>query len=197
MNNAHTLQRIGAYIIDILLIAFLSVLLTMWIPKSEKYKAAIEEESNLLSDYSDKKINESKYIDRMYEARYTIEKENIVETIVSLVITFGYFSTFAYYNKGQTLGKKLLKIRIVTTDEKEVSHLRLMARAMIIGGCLADLINLVLILIIKSNQYSYTIGIVEIIQSIILFSSLILMVSRKDKRGIHDLLCNTKVIEAQ
>ena len=87
MNNAHTLQRIGAYIIDILLIAFLSVLLTMWIPKSEKYKAAVEEESNLLSDYSDKKINESEYIDRMYEARYTIEKENIVETIVSLVIT--------------------------------------------------------------------------------------------------------------
>ena len=196
MIEAHTFQRIGAYIIDILIVAFISVLLTMWIPKSEKYQKAVEEESTLISDYSDKKINESEYIDKMYEARYTIEKENLVESIVSLVLTFGYFATFAYYNNGQTLGKKLLKIKVVTNDGKEPSHFQFMGRSLIINGCLASLLSIILILIIKSNQYSYTIGIVSIVQSVIMFASLISVISRKDRRGIHDLISNTKVVEA-
>ena len=195
MKEAHTLQRISAYIIDILIITFISLLLTSWIPKSEKYKTAQKEETNIMSQYTNKEINESEYIDKFYENRYIMEKENITETLISIVLMLGYFVAFQYYNKGQTVGKKLMHIKVVNNKGKEASYMQLFGRSLIIHGCFTSLLSVILLLFIKSNQYSYTVGIVQIIQSIITIATIIMVICRKDKRGLHDLICQTKVIE--
>lgn len=195
MSEAHTLQRISAYVIDILIISFITVILTSWIPKSEAYKNAVEKQNNLMEDLNKEDVNQSDYIDELYETRYIIEKENIIETSIIVVINLGYFVGFAFYNKGQSLGKKLMHIRVVSNSGKDVSYLQLFGRTMIIHGCFTSIISIIFLLFIKSNQYIYTVGLIGIIQSIITIIAIVMMIVRKDKRGLHDLICNTKVVE--
>ena len=195
MNEAHTFQRIAAYIIDIILISFLCTIVTIGLPQSEKAENAQKESNELIEKYTNKEINESEYIDKLYETKYTILKETILSSVISLVVTFGYFAAFAYYNKGQTLGKKLMHIKVVSKEEKEVSYLQMITRTMIFNGCLASLLSIILILFIKSNQYIYTIGALEFIQSALIMASAIMVICRKDKKGLHDLICGTKVVE--
>ncbi len=195
MSNSHTFQRISAYFIDVFLITLISVILTIGIPNSKKYDNALKENDSLISDYVDNKITESEYIDRIYKTKYTMEKESITTSLISVVVTFAYFAGFAYYSKGQTLGKKLLRIKVVSKDGNEASYLKMMFRALIHNGCLTSILSIILILFIKSNQYMYTIGVLEMLQSVIMISSIIMIICRKDKKGLHDLVCGTTVVE--
>ena len=194
MKEAHTFERILAYILDIILISIIAALITFWIPKSKEYEKAVKDQEELSSLYSEKKIESSEYIDKMYEIRYTIDKENIIESLVVVVISLGYFGALTYYNKGQTLGKKLLHTKVVSNNGKEASYLQLIGRALINNGCITSLISIILLLFIKSNQYSYTVCVVGIIQSVILITSFLMIIIRKDKKGLHDLICGTKVV---
>lgn len=196
MNEAHTFQRIIAYVVDVIIVAIICTLLTIGIPNSKKYDNALEENNSLMQKYFDKEIDEGEYLDRLYETKYIMGKESMTTSLIAVVITFGYFAGFAYYSKGQTLGKKLLHIKVVSKDGKEASYLQMMARAMIHNGCLASIISLIFLLFIKSNQYMNTVGIVEFIQSFVMIGSAIMIIFRKDKRGIHDFICGTKVVES-
>ena len=195
MNEAHTFQRIIAYIVDIFIISIICFALTAGIPESKKYKDAQKESDALIDNYMDKKINESEYIDKLYETKYIMGKETIANSLIAIVISFAYFAGFAYYNKGQTFGKKLLHIKVVSKDGKEANYLQMMYRAMIHNGCLFSIISVIFLLFIKSNQYLYTVGIVEFIQSFIMICSIIMIICRQDKRGLHDFICGTKVVE--
>lgn len=195
MNEAHTFQRIVAFVVDVLLISLITSLLTFSIPQSEKYKKAAEEESTLLNEITSGKAESSEAIDKLYETRYVMEKETIPQTCISIVLTLGYFATFAFYNKGQTLGKKITHIKVVNNEGNEASHIQMFYRTAIIHGVIASIINNVLLLFIKSNQYSYTVGVVNIISSAIIMVSIFFVIFRKDKKGLHDIVCKTKVIE--
>lgn len=195
MKEAHTFQRIVAYLIDTFIVALVLVLLTAWIPKSTQYKDAVKQEETLMNDYINKNINESEYIDKMYEAKYIEDKESICESLISVVLSLGYFVGITYYCKGQTLGKKAMHIKIVNEEGKEASYIQLFGRSLIHNGCLTSTISIIFLLFIKSNQYSYTVGVLGVMQSLIMISSTIMIICRKDKRGLHDLICRTKVIE--
>lgn len=195
MKNAFTYQRIVSYIIDIVLVGIVATLITFWIPQSETYKKAIEDQNEYTEQYTNKEIDIDEYVDKYYESRYVTEKETIMQSIITVVITFGYFATFAYYNNGQTLGKKIMHIKVVNEDDKEVSHLQLALRALIINECFFSIVSIIMLMFIKSDQYLYTVGVVGTIQSMIVFISLLMIIIRKDKRGLHDILCKTKVVE--
>lgn len=195
MNEAHTIQRIGAFVIDIILISFVLSLLTFSIPKSTKYKEAEKEQSALLDDFGDGKIGSSEMIDKLYETRYIMEKETIPQACISIVLTLGYFATFAFYNKGQTLGKKITHIKVVDNDGNETTHIQMIYRTTIIHGVFASIVNNIILLFIKANQYSYTVGIINIISSLVIFISMFCIIFRKDKKGLHDIVCKTKVVE--
>lgn len=196
MSEAHTFQRISAYVIDILIISLISLILTAWIPKSKAYEDAIKEESNIINQYTNNEISNREYIDKMYENRYIVDKESIMDTLISVVLMLGYFNAFQYYNKGQTIGKKIMHIKVVNKKGKEASYLQLLGRSLIIHGCFTSLLSVIILLFINSNQYAYTVGIIQMLQTIITIVAIIMVICRKDKKGIHDLICQTKVIEA-
>ena len=193
--EAHTFQRIISYVIDIIIVILVSTLLTTFIPKSNAYNKAIEKEKSIFEEYKDGNKTSSEYIDEMYEIRYIIDKETISVSLITLVVTFAYFSAFAYYMSGQTIGKKLMHIKVISSNGEDASYLQMTLRCLIFNGCLTSLICIIMLLFIRSNQYVYTVGLVEILQSIIEITSIIMVIARKDKKGIHDMIAKTKVIE--
>ena len=195
--EAHTFSRIVAFFIDIILLSLLLSLLTFWIPTSKSYKEALENENNIMEKYRDNKINSSEFLNQYFENYYVKDKENIITSVISIVLSLGYFGTFAFYNNGQTLGKKLMKIKVSTYDSKNPSHLSLIIRTLIINSIFTSILSCILILFIAKNQYIYTIGLLQVIQSFIMLISLLMVAFSKEKRGLHDLLAKTKVIQCE
>lgn len=191
--NSGSLQRIGAYLLDLIIIGLVASLLTFWIPESDNYKEAYEtqkEQSDLLMN---NEIGTQEYFDTTMRSRYVMEKETVIQTVIGIVIAIGYFGTFAYYKNGQTIGKKLLKIKVVNNEGKEPGHLQLIFRICLLRGIFTTILSIILLFVLSENEYMVIYGI-SIAQSIFLMVCALMMVIREDKRGLHDMIAKTKVI---
>ncbi len=188
-----TLNRIVAYLIDMAIITILLTIVTAWIPISDKYVEASKERDSLVNLLRDEEITYGEYYNRNMKCSYIMDKETIVVTLVTIVISLGYFGTFAYYMNGQTLGKKLTRIRIVDSENKDLSHFKMILRTLIINGLFINIVSTILLLLITENDYSY-IFFLSVIHTIYVIISLFFIAFRKDKKGLHDLLVGTKVI---
>ena len=195
MNTASTKQRIIAYMIDIIIVSIISSIITLGIPRSRLYNETKKDTERILGEYIDNKMNMNEATDSFFENQYILSKENVPVAIIELTLTIGYFVLFAYYNKGQTIGKKYAHIRVVTIEGEDVNYSQLFGRTLIINGCLLSIISLALIGIINSNQYANTIGLMGLVQSILTLCAIVMVARRSDKRGLHDILFKTKVIE--
>lgn len=51
---------------------------------------------------------------------YELTKRKLPVNVATSVVFIGYYIIFAYFNKGQTLGKKLLKIKVVNDKERDL-----------------------------------------------------------------------------
>ena len=51
-----------------------------------------------------------------------------VEVLVYWVITLAYFTLTTYFNKGQTLGKMITNIRVVSIDGSDLNFLQIVSR---------------------------------------------------------------------
>lgn len=196
-------KRISAYLIDILFI-FLIINLISQIkfinPYYDKYMSAYENYSNILEDYTNGNITEDEF-NSMYNASYyEVSKYSVSYNIVIVVCIILYYGVFQKYNNGQTLGKKLMKIKIVDNNTEENislvnSLIRLLPMYYIyIGGLIPLIINSILVLVLNENVFM---NISLIISYLFLFISIIsfgFICFKKDNRGIHDILSNTKVI---
>lgn len=195
-------KRISAYLIDILFVfLFISLISEIKIinPTYDKYMEAYSDYNEVLEDYIDEKITDGEF-DKLYnENYYQVCKYGISYNIVIILTILLYFGVFQKYNNGQTLGKKVMKIRVVTNDEENVSLVKSLIRTLsmyyvYIGSIIPLIINSILVYFLNANNYmSITLVISYIFLTISLVSFVMLSV-RKDERGLHDMLSGTKVI---
>ena len=197
--KAHTFTRLAAYFIDVIILTIFISILTFWTPSSnnKKYNDAIENESKIMEKFNNQEISTKEFLNEYFENYYVKDKETVLVSLVSVIVSLGYFGTFAFYNNGQTLGKKLMKIKIVSKDGTEASHLSFITRALIINSVFTSVLSCIIILFINKSQYIYTIGLLQVIQTAVIITSLIMVAFRTDKRGLHDFAAKTKVIQCE
>lgn len=196
LRKAAFIERFAAVFIDILLIGFLAALITTPFMKgNSNYEKLIKEQEQVMKDYTDKKIDTNTYFNKVSDVSYDISKESGLLTIVSIFLYSGYFIVFQTLNKGQTLGKKLFKIRVVKENDENLSMNEMMFRSLIINSILIDIIVLCFVLFASKNGYMYGTMVFEGINYLFLIISAFMIIFRKDKRGLHDLIIKTKVIK--
>lgn len=188
--NATFVQRFCAYFIDILILVILLNLVTFNI-NADKRDELNNEITNFLVDYDASDINDS---EKLLDLQYQYEKESFIVNVISLVIILGYFVCFQYFNNGQTIGKKLFKIRVVRSDNGNLSFIKFFLRSLFIHQILINSICLILIKICDKNVYIQLYGILTLLQSMFIIITILFVLYRKDKRGLHDLIVNSSVI---
>lgn len=195
--EAHIIQRIGAYLIDMIIVSFIVLFLTFWIPQSEKYNNAVKKSEELFNEFleEDSKLSYDEYYNESSKLRYTLDKESVIINIIQIVVIVGYFGSFAYYNNGQTFGKKLLKIKIVPSIDSELNHINLIGRALLVEGVFTTLVSIVFVFIVDYKKYSIISYFFSGIQFLFIISCFVMILSRNDKRGLHDIIFRTKVIK--
>lgn len=190
-------RRFFAYIIDIFIVLVIANLITMFIPISEKTQDYYKELQTTQKKMYDKEIDVKEYTDIVLEDNYNISKGTVLISLTSIIIYILYFVVYQVYNNGQTVGKKLMKIKVKSITDESLSINTMLFRALIIYGIAANIINLILILLLKKELYLPISNTISIIQSLIVIISVFMILFSKQKRGIHDIITKTEVVNKE
>ena len=187
-------KRILAYLIDIFIVICIATILTMFIPVSEEYTNQMNELNAVLEDYSSGDISETEYLEKFNDISYIVNKESVQVSIVSVVLSTIYFVVLAYYMNGQTFGKKIMKIQVVSANSKKLTMNNYLIRSLIVDSILMNTISIVTILFLEKSSYLKVYDVISTIFGAVYVIIFAMILFRQDGRGLHDLLANTKVI---
>lgn len=187
-------QRVLAFLIDLFILSIITSLITMFIPINDTATKLYEEQNRVLEGYVEGTVPMEEYVNQMIDLGYDISKQTVIISIVSIVISLLYYVVYPCYNNGQTFGKKLMKIKIKKTNDKELSMNDLLIRSMINNSVLVSIINVILVLFLSKDLYLGTSSLVGVIQYIVLIISLIMIAFTKNAQGLHDKVVHTEVV---
>lgn len=198
-NNSGTkpyfFPRLIAYIIDIILVSIISTGVMFLLPENNNYDKYMKEYEKIQTDFIEEKIDATTYLNKSRDVVYDIDYNNVIPMIVEVVLIILYFIVFQFYNKGQTFGKKLMKLRVISSNDQELSLNQMVYRGLIINSILIDIMIIGSLLFLGRNYYYYASLIIQLLASIIIITALVMMLFRKDGRGLHDIIAGTKVIQ--
>lgn len=207
--NKYVYRRISAFLIDVFLVTFVSTIfssISYVNPFMESYKVAYDEYREIYKSESESVLtnptikNVVDYSNKMSKQIYKIDYSMLFNNIYYLVFSFLYFVLFAYFTNGQTLGKKLFKLKVVRQDGEKVKLSNLMLRTLLSGSSIFMGVNIIvviqlLLLMIPQNQaYFYAILFSSMISYIIEIIGFALLFS-KEHRSLDDIIGSTKVID--
>lgn len=207
--NKYVYRRISAFLIDVFLVTFVSTVfssISYVNPFIGNYKVAYDEYREIYKSESESMLtnptikNVVDYSNKMSKQIYKIDYSMLFNNIYYLVFSFLYFVLFAYFTNGQTLGKKLFKLKVVRQDGEKVKLSNLMLRTFLSGSSIFMGVNIIvviqlLLLMIPQNQvYFYAILFSSMISYVIEIIGLVLLFS-KEHRSLDDIIGSTKVID--
>lgn len=191
--KATFIQRLLAYLLDFIVISLIFSLITAGFKTdnsiSEKYDVLYEK---LMKE----EITSKEYLNDYTNLIYENQKANVIPNTFNIVLIIVYFIIFQYLNKGQTIGKKLMKIKIVNDKKQEISLLQMFIRSIMIYSIFSGLTNILLLFNISKKLYMSLYLIIGSIESLILLLCAIFILYRNDKRALHDIATKTMVIKA-
>ncbi|MBR3720342.1 MAG: RDD family protein [Clostridia bacterium] len=195
MNNkkAFFVQRFGAFVIDFMIVFFVVSLIASMFIDQKATDSLVSQSNNLMNNYVKEKIDTNSFISQYSILSYKIARNNGGLSLTMIVVNVLYFIVFQLYNKGQTIGKSLFKIRVVSNDG-ELEMNQMLFRGLIANSILMELISFAIMLFCKNDVYFYSVGVIEIMQYLIMFVSMIMILNHKDGRALHDKVVNTSVI---
>lgn len=189
--KADFFKRIFAYMIDY----FIILLVLSFITANINVGSDITEKvNNLTNEYKNGNITIEEYNEEVLPLNYELTKRKLPVNVITCVIIIGYYIVFAYFNKGQTLGKKICKIRVVNDKGERASIWNILIRSLFIYGIITTLYSLISINFLDIESFNYSVSVVSVIESLFIVISLLMMLYKKDGRGLHDIIAKTKVI---
>lgn len=189
-------KRMIAYLVDILVVSVIASLISMFLPKNELYKENVKELSDVVIKYQNKEISEEEYLTLYDELNYHLSKNSVDTTIVIVIVTVLYFVLVNYYNDGQTIGKKLMKLKIVSNKESKLTINNYIIRCLICNTALSNVVSVILIMTLSKDNYLVYSNKISTAFSILYIICFVLILYRNDGRGLHDMLASSKVINA-
>lgn len=193
------LKRIFAYIIDIVIVSFISTLVFM-LPI---FKSSYKEYNNMNTEYLEmaqeiatsgsSDIDENKLLD----LQYSMYKTSSTLLIIRLGVIFLYFGIIGFLFKGQTLGKKILGLRIVSVDDGSINPGLFILREVLVINFIPELISLLILVTCSKGVWLDVVNYSSYASYITTFLLVGFMIFRDDERGLHDIICKTKVIDTK
>ncbi len=192
--KAYFFPRVLAYLIDIMIVTVLTTLAISIVPENKNYNTYLTEYQKLQSSFLEGSIDQDEYVNKTSEIVYDIDYNNVLPMIIEVVILILYFIVFQFYNKGQTIGKRLLRIRLVSENDGDVSMNQYILRSFIIPSVISKMLIIALVLFMGRTYYYYASFTVQGIQTVLIIVSIFMVMYSSTGRGLHDRVAKTKVI---
>ena len=101
---------------------------------------------------------------------------------------------YQFYFNGQTLGKKILGIKVVSNDSKPLTIDNYIYRSFIVNSILFNIITFSFVVFASKEVWLVGISVFGLLNYLVLFICLLMIIFNKDGRGLQDLVGNTKVV---
>lgn len=87
-----------------------------------------------------------------------------------------------------------MKLRVVSNNEKKLNFWKYLIRIVILNNIWLSLINVGAVYVVSGVKFYYVTYVISMLSSLIYMLNLIMVMFRKDNRGLHDMVAGTKVI---
>ena len=181
-------KRLLSYLIDMLIILIIVSLIKQFFPVN-KYEIEL---NNLNENYFAQKIDINQYFTSIKTLTHNIDKNNIVINIVNTILLVVLFVIVPMISKGQTIGQKLLKLKIVKDDIKLEDYV---GRAVIINGLGYMFFMLIILYLTNDDIYFILINLLGFLQILVVIINGFMVLYSKDKCGIADKFTSTRIEE--
>ena len=191
--KASFFKRLASYFIDMLFISMIVSVITTGISTTKQEKI-LEKQYEIIEKYGKEEITIKEYNKEIGLISYDLQKANIIPSTITLVLSIAYFIVFQYLNKGQTLGKKLLGLRV--QEKRKPPKLKsIIVRTIITNNILSMFLGIVLVYTLNRNNYYSVYGVISTVESLFIFITAMFILYKKDKLGLHDIIAHTEVID--
>lgn len=185
-------RRFFAYVIDYLIIVFISSLFSRLSIINPNYSEYLEKYKEYMTKVTT--VEENISLEEMSTLTYDMSKAGVNISIINLVVSTLYFVGFQYINKGKTIGKRLFKLKIVDENNERPKFYQILIHSAVINSLVISLFTISAIILFNKNTYLTVNQILQLIDIGIIFLSLGLMVFRKDGKGLQNILSKTNVV---
>lgn len=191
--KASFIKRVLAFLIDSFILSIVFSVITI------NFNTNSDEISNKfmekIEQYQNNEITIEEYTDSVVDLNYQLQKSSVRTNALQVVLYVGYFIVFGYLNKGQTVGKKLFKIKVVNKDGSLPSIWNVIVRSLLIYGIFTLLYSIVFVNIFDKYIFTYGYMLIDYTIAIFVMIAFFMALYRKDGRGLHDVIARTYVIE--
>lgn len=191
--KAYFLQRVLAYFIDFFILLIVMIPFEYIIPMGN-YGELSKELTELTEKFSQKEITIEEYAKQYTDINYEINVASGAFTIVQIVIYLFYFVVYSVYNNGQTIGKKIMKIKICRVDHEKLTYNDLLKRSLFNYGLLISIISLIALPFVNATTYLYVSGIFTSANFIFMVVTIFMAMFQKEGRGLPDFIAKTQVV---
>lgn len=193
--NAVFLQRLVAYLIDGFIITMIISMIASLFVNSDAIQKINNELVDLINKLQTNDVSYLTYIKEVSVLELELAKQSGITTIVTLFVEILYFVVFQIYNSGQTIGKKIMKIKVISNNG-ELTMNQMIVRSLLINSVLLNMISLIAVSFINDPmQYLYVFGSFDSIQYLFVIVTTLMVMFRKDHVSLHDMITNTRVIK--
>lgn len=186
-------DRLLAYLIDVLIMLLFSVGISYLLNINISY---ISSEFDVIKDsYFSGDIGFREYLYRYSLISYAIDRKQLLLYVINLVYVFTYYVLVPFFNAGKTFGKSFIKIRVIGTNGNYLSLFSLILRAFITVGLFSQLLSILLLNLNDGLLYFIIVSIVNFIQFLLVIISAFMIIYRRDKCGLEDIISHSKVVK--
>ncbi len=187
-------QRLVAYLIDIILISFIVSLISLPFIDQDSINNLNEDSKNIATKYLAQEIDTKAYLDEFSSLSYQLDRQEGVVILITIFVSIVYFVLYQFYKSGQTIGKKIMKIKVIS-EEDTLSINTLVIRSVIINSIFYQIVRVALVSFINNSvDYMSIKFALEGIQNLIIIVSALMILYSKNKKGIHDIIAKTSVV---
>ena len=189
------IQRLLAFLLDIFLVSMVASFIVSPFLDLDSIQKLNDASTQVMESYATFEIDASEYMNESMSISYELARKQGLMSFVIIFLNILYFVVFQIKNGGQTLGKQLLKIKVVDQDNKDLTMNQMIFRSLIINSILLDMISLTMVIFARQDVYFYGAAILSFTQMLIFLISGIKVMFGKERRGVHDLVAHTDVVQ--
>ena len=190
-------KRLFAYVIDFLILGVVLSFIGMLIPTGSNVVKLNDELQAISNSFLSSDIDVVTYVNQYSAIGYNLDKEMFLSSLIDVVVSILYFVVIPLYNNGQSIGKRLIGIKIVGNDDSSVSANGLIFRYLLMNSIGVSILAMCFLFVLKDFNYLICISILSFLQFLVVILSIFMVLYRNDKRSLPDLVAGTKVIEVE
>lgn len=195
--------RMWSFLIDFVIVFFVASLICnikILNPTYDEYNKSTTSYQENYEDYLNGDITINEFYSNTEDLTIDLYKYGTSNYIIYLIVIIGYFVFFQKYNNGQTVGKRINKIKVVNSNNENPSIKIYLLRVMFIfiigiGGIFSILSCIILPHVLGSSNFETWITAITITNMLLALIDCEVLIINKNRLSLHDKVCNTHVVE--